>query len=533
MCNVRRPVEDNWKQALPVLAVCRQWRRIGVPLVGRHSYIVYGDRSVLVRNPEAAAAAAAASVRARTNLGLLAATGAYRQVRTELRLRAFYAGEPFDALEAMLAAARQARGRWDNVTSLNINLSPQPRQPHSAQTADEHRARRVAIVAQFGAVFPAVAELSIDGPYRNEHTAPLYVALARLYSGQLRALSTLPLVPASTMRFTAALTSLEIGAASGPAHRLPRVLAESLEELALYCIPTDYAWTAHDGDCPGRVTFGRLRRLWAFYGSWRAVPAEAGAPKAQPPPVLAFPALQTLHCTSDEGPAPLLGTARLPAAMRRVVVRGPLETLQCALAARLPGADGLTVSLAHSGRCSMDAVAATVNAIFRGARADTRCELLLDERNIEFRPQDIVCPGLARLRVAAPITAAAALAAVRRFPRLESLALTDVVPHPLPAEIPAATTTTSVAGADDNALLASGASRPTVPPLAPRLEALCLQYQPQLHPPEDMLAVAQYLLLCAPALRRTMLRNMPGHLFAPLFERCQADYPHLGRIQMF
>ncbi|KAJ2715070.1 hypothetical protein H4R19_001407, partial [Coemansia spiralis] len=516
------PANLRWKQQLPLLAVCRQWRRIALPLVARALYIVYGNQSDILR-PLSAAPICDADCAGplSSNMDLLGSDG-YAGVKMDLRVRVFFGSNPLPALDAILGAMRRARAQWANIRSLTVNMTAQIHRLRSAlPDACAPRRQTTRIARRLAELLPGVRKLQIDGPYRNEFTSPFYGRLAHMFSHQLTEMVCLPPIPATSISFSSQLTCLEIGPGPGAGHTIPRAVAGTLMSLTLYSLHPSYGWGSFaDGTGAGQqpIVFASLKRLWLFY-SHDGGGSKSGEGTASR---LEFPALEMLHYCNECSSTEFLDVAQLPARMDSVRIRATHSTFQRLCEMGLPRVDDLSLSVLQQpqqeGKCTAVVLFRTLSQLIAQTKPRHGAEILVDDKEVLLDPTHIACPQLSRLRVTAPASAETLLAVIVRFPHLQALTFTNLAPPQVPAEIPVA----ALAAGDAVGL----------PPFATRLEALYIEFRPRLYPAEVALAVAQYVMLRTPSLRRVLLRNLPGKMFEAFFQQYRAAYPHLETICM-
>ncbi|KAJ2765646.1 hypothetical protein IWQ56_004016 [Coemansia nantahalensis] len=514
-------LNECWKQKLALLAVCRQWRRLALPLVAREVYFMYGSRSDFVR-PLAAVSTSAVRVRDEDRTGPLSSNAdilgsdAYAQVKKSLWVRVFFGSDPLPALAAMLRTVQGARARWASVQSLTFNMSPQARGARDNLPDPDIPHEQIARFAQqFAEAFPGIRELRIDAPYRNEISRLLYARLTDAYSSQLAKVVCLPPIPCSSICFSNQLTCLEIGPFVDG--RLPRAVAGSLVSLTLYTLDASYDWSsfAADGSTGQQpIVFANLKRLWVFFESDRGGSGSSRSMASMPR--VEFPVLERL-CFGDVcGSARFLETARLPRRMGSLRVRGTYSTFQRLWATTLPRLDNLSLSMTSGGGGKPAEVLGTLSQIIARAKPQFGAAVEIEDREVAVDPAHIAGVQLADLQVAAPTSAETLLAVLGGQPRIRSLSLANFAPGQVPAVVPVAE------------LAAGGAVE--LAPFATQLESLYIEFRPSLHPAESVLAVAQYVMLRTPSLRRVELRSLPGRSFDAFLQQYRAAYPHLASI---
>ncbi|KAJ1718177.1 hypothetical protein LPJ61_006777, partial [Coemansia biformis] len=353
----------------------------------------------------------------------------------DLHIRAYFVANPLPVVEKILRRAQKARTRWENVTSLTINMTHRILMEQGpAPAVDVHGERIVQIANMFVDVFPNMRKLKFDAPYKNEHTSPLYGTLANIYSQQLQELVSFPPIPASAISFSSQLTRLEIGPGNQSSYQLPRAVVASLVDLTLYGMRADYNWCDLDSSSSRPIVFANLKRLWVFYktGNPAAVSIDTRAPAR-----LEFPVLDMLYYSCEDDNLRFLSNARLPTQMSSVRLKGTYKMFQIIHSTTLPRVNDLALTVVRNDGCSASALFGTISQIFEQSKIRFGHEILIDDRSLVLNPTDVVCPRLTKLRITAPTSAETVLAIISRFPCLQELALHNFAPQQIPAEIPA------------------------------------------------------------------------------------------------
>ncbi|KAJ1826096.1 hypothetical protein LPJ70_007836, partial [Coemansia sp. RSA 2708] len=160
-----------WKDRLVLLAVCREWRALALPLAYRQAFIcsnIYHSHCALVP----------AEVKPSTNLDLLQANHGAELVRV-LEIELVHTV----GLEVFLAHAVRLlqRGRWQRVTSLKLRVyagSDDARRLDECDPVLAHYARWLR------RLLPAVARLAVSGGCGGA-SAELLGRVANAYARQL------------------------------------------------------------------------------------------------------------------------------------------------------------------------------------------------------------------------------------------------------------------------------------------------------------------------------------------------------------
>ncbi|KAJ2768891.1 hypothetical protein IWQ57_003340 [Coemansia nantahalensis] len=464
-----------WKASFPLLGVCRRWRQLAQQLVFRVAHIEC--RRVRRRG--------AGTRVLLTNLGLVAChVDSVRQ----LVLSAVAGPQLVEQIGSMLSELRQHPGLCAKIRSLTIRGSA------AAATAgllEGQAAPAVesegfaAVAAALTAAAPNVTQVRIGAGADARVSGAIGGLLVDAYACQLRHIECPAPVALAQPGLSATLTHLSITLGAGPASRLPRVCAASLQVLRLDGVPPGFSWASAFGDSDTRsaaVCFSSLVELCLCYGTarGRSVCAPRTKATAADDVTLRFPQLRRCKidgCQPHGGP---FAAVQLPPTVDCLSFAVRAET---ALALSRAGVERVgtvrvRVSL-EDGRDSMGAFCSATNYWF--GRVAVRCEAALelhlhratlDARQIEW-------PRMTQLSIHGPCALDAVARIAQRAEALRRLevyelsvgSLVDDAATPGPDDVPLPELRTSI----ETLTLHSAADEPCSPQVTGAIRCLLLR----------------------------------------------------------
>ncbi|KAJ2689939.1 hypothetical protein H4R19_006462, partial [Coemansia spiralis] len=242
----RLPVDD-WAGLLPLLAVCSQWRRVGVPVVYSQGFI-----------DDQALGPLGVHQRCHSNLELCASTQNTRHLRT-LRIET----GPARATHAYLGQVEaDHRGvDWSQIRSLTLRqLGHRPQHMLDFYATIAHKLSEF-ITSRMPQI-KTLDTIIVDGHPNRDSIGSL---LARHYAHRLTTVRSLAPLALGGACF-AELTRLQL-CLSGES-QLPLVLRGTLRHLTLSNVPHDFGWAPLAGGTGnGLVVFGALEYMCLYYKS--------------------------------------------------------------------------------------------------------------------------------------------------------------------------------------------------------------------------------------------------------------------------
>ncbi|KAJ2710134.1 hypothetical protein H4R19_003898, partial [Coemansia spiralis] len=468
--------QNAFLRSLGLLAVCRQWRHLALPLVYGTAYIEHNTTT----KPDTKSK----RVGMATNVGLAAAIGCIHVVR-RVAITVRYLDSPLPGLGAAIEQLRAAAAEWTGVRALQLTLIPatatsfgQRGTDGGPQTSDPDTAADA-----LAALLPAVRHLQVAAPNQCVTARALFGRLAGCYAGQLLVLRSRCPIAVPDDRMFAVLRDVVLCGAKDHNNQLPHMNPDCIERLKLTGFPATHPWAAFatNADSP-MIELPRLRRIDAVYAS---TPHYSNERRYS----LCFPALDRLAVTCFGAECPLLETMVLPQRMRAVSITAGAPVFRSIASAVLPAAKRLQLQVDLQPMSDPAALAA-VNQVLTSAPASAHKELHIKDDSLLVLPSTITCSDLTRLVVAAPTSMDGVLGLIRNLPSLTSLAINTLTLddiHP------------------DTELLATEAHAP----LATCICELALGFSRRQYSPELAATAAILLALKTPALSRLCTRQLP------------------------
>ncbi|KAJ2776315.1 hypothetical protein H4R18_005739 [Coemansia javaensis] len=418
---------------LPLLAVCRRWRRVALPVVYSGVFVRYGEcrcrrpctqAEAVVEDPGCATIS--------TNLGLVASAGyagaaGWADIRVRCRV------SPLAALRDIIQQLRSIASKWDGVRSLEIVLSPESPPPAPPPDQADCGGDIEQLADALYTLMPRVRELVLGGA-GGGGTPPvgaLYGRLAALCAGRLQVLdSTCPVAVPDSVEF-GRLRDVDTSC------RLPCMRPDALETLALQDVPAHSSWwDAFSTNTRSRtIRFPRLRSLRLAYSADPSSEDDDDddnsgvATRRRGPQRLCFPALDELHIRGGRGACRLLEQAELPQRVGAVFVSAAAEVLRSLADAGVAATRSVDLAIVEgAGSSDPAAVFASVNRILSRARGCRTLALYVYDSGLPVLPESIGCAALTELRVLAPTSIDTAVGLIQGLPRLAAMALHCVTP---------------------------------------------------------------------------------------------------------
>ncbi|KAJ2801683.1 hypothetical protein H4R21_002705, partial [Coemansia helicoidea] len=486
---------NSLKCSLPLLAVCRQWRRLAAPMVCGHVYVQYGDRptrgdGTFIRSPSAAEPA---DVAVKTNLDLIAMAGCARAVR-RVQVDVHYMANPFQGWREVVQRMRAVATSWRAV-ELTVAMHPVFSALDASSVDLARHADDIAEVSDaLAALVPGVRRLECGGTGNSPVARSLYGRLASHYADQLqRLLSRHPIAVPPDCRF-ARLKKLDISYDRAAGYRLPQMAAGELVDMRLLHWPPSHSWAPFSTGRDSRVVaFAELKRLRVVYGGARLEDGAALRHRGGHPWKLHFPSLKHLDVHCSQGTCPLLEYAVLPSRMESISIHTTSVAYRDIANLALPATKRLSLCISPKSRGDPAGLPA-INRILESARGCEIVELDVHDRALAVAPESISCAALTHLQVRAPTGVDTVLALIERLPNLVRMAFYDL-------DLSGIQTDMSVPDADEST---------AVEPLHTSLASLAINYDTERHSPDTALGVVKYLLLRIPTLTELIAIQAPN-----------------------
>ncbi|KAJ2716486.1 hypothetical protein H4R19_000625 [Coemansia spiralis] len=494
--------KTNLKHDIWLLAVCRRWRQLAIPLVFSVVFVAYGTTVAIGPHHGPLAAEPEADV-IMTNLDLVAAAGCAAVVR-KVTVDVIYKANPFPGLRALLEKLRTLAGEWSHVRHLFLGMHPGARARNDGHVSPaDHETDLREMVDALAALFPAVRKLQTGGAENIPFLRELFGSLAGVYADQLQELVT-DHITLPHGRWFAQLKRAVLYNDCEHDFELPRMNPDTIEELELLRFHPNHVWSSFaPSDGSQTIEFPRLRHLRMDYSSL-LLRAD------QRTWVLRFPALQKLRIGSPDAEWPMLQHVVLPPRMATIDVSAAPALCQNIVARESQCANRLVVRVSRSHMDDPASLATANNALQMAHQCLARV-LVMKNKLTPLRPEHISCTTLTALEVTGPMGVDSMLGLIGKLPQLTSLLLRNLQLDDIQSDI-------SIPASGTHVLEA---------PLHTKLRAVSIQITQ--HPsPEPAAAVVKYLLLRTPTLARLHTWNVPVRQVRDFVAEYSAWHPHLA-----
>ncbi|KAJ2778669.1 hypothetical protein H4R18_004455 [Coemansia javaensis] len=514
------------KRSLPLLAVCRRWRRLALGAV-------YGTVELCTGTDDEDGDAGGGKA---TELDLVASAGCVQAVR-RLVVTARGPGDPLSALVQAVGGLRAVAGEWRGVGSLEIYCHLDMAPVGEEAAIPRYQDYIQAVSSALAATLPNVSRLAFAKQSYSPLIAEVYGRLVGLYGSQLRSLVMQhpAAIPAGTE--LRRLERLEAGFDYDMPRRPLRVDPDTLRTLQLEDWSLDRMCATFAADDGAReIRFGSLRRLDLSYGEERMAAAGDNAehhhrrhPGAHAM-ALRFPRLETLYVASARSTYPVLERAVLPEHVDAITISAGPELLRTVVSKlELPATRAFTINIlpgpddnnnnnnGGGGGGGAEAPLAVACRVLSRARASEQLELGVNDALDAVLPEHITCTGLTRLDVWPSVAIGTVLGLVRRLPRLEALRFMDV----------------SLAGIGPLGLALEPPGGCLAEPFDTRIRTLAFCHVASAWAPDPAALVAQYLLLRIPTLTQFTMATAAAGLSLDGFVAAYSErYPHLLGVEI-
>ncbi|KAJ2804194.1 hypothetical protein H4R21_001734 [Coemansia helicoidea] len=254
---------DELKSNLPLLAVCRPWRCVAIPLVYDLVFVQYGDdlnprSDSITRDPNVEEPTDTAVL---TNLDLVAMVGCAGAVR-HFDIEVHFLANPFPGWREVIQRMRAVAAKW-RVMELTLAMHPDFVQfDYRDVDMDKYANDIVEVGDALAALMPDVRHLECGGVKNNPIAHPLYGRVASHYADKLQQLSSgHPLVVPPGCRFMR-LKEIDTHFGIAGEHQLPPMAGGEMVDMRLLYVPPHHSWESFstDGDSQD-IEFTNLKQL--------------------------------------------------------------------------------------------------------------------------------------------------------------------------------------------------------------------------------------------------------------------------------
>ncbi|KAJ2778672.1 hypothetical protein H4R18_004458 [Coemansia javaensis] len=473
-----------------LLAACRRWRRLVLPMVYSHVSLAVSDCGA---RPGAARSYAVHSGTAiRTGLDRVASAGCMHMVK-RVCIQLHSLANPAVALSNVAGLMRAAASEWVGVRALAISTGPDQLSANGPATSTPVHSDMEAASDTISRILPGVSDVTLFSP---DHQAgagfsTFFGRLAASYAAQLTDIALYSPVAIPRGVAFGQLRSIRAEHKSTLDFCLPRADPEVLETLELKVQPQDQIWQAlGPDDGPREIRFSSLKKLTVL-----CHPDSNGAPASTSSQEggtwrLHFPSLQMLDVDAPSNACPLFECAVLPPRMHTISISVMPAVLRTLADTAMPAVRNLKISIGDEAASDPTALVAA-NAVLANTQTSKEAVLAVGPRDRAVDTDAITCTTLTVLTVNSPTSVDKVLGLIGRLPNLVTAAFQNVCLGPVQADI-------SIPGPRDSRLVA---------PLDTKLRALVLLGAWDEPLPIPVVQVARYLMLSVPTL--TWLCTIP------------------------
>ncbi|KAJ2713371.1 hypothetical protein H4R19_002289 [Coemansia spiralis] len=394
---LRQCLSDEYDKAqeftsnLPLLAVCRLWRHLAIPMVYKHAFARYGKRpkfrgDTSTRDP---GADEPSDVAVKTNLGLIAVVGCVSAVRS-LKIEVYCLANPFPGWQDVIQRMR-AVASWWRVVELTVAMNPDSNYFDGRNVDMAKYANDIAEVGDaLAALIPTVQHVPPDRQFTKLHD--VNISFDRIADYQLP--------------------------------RMASAKADSSSQV---------------------IEFAKLKSLYVSSDEASMENDSAVHHRDGHPWELRFPGLQSLYIDCRQGICPLLEYAVLPPHMESIHVDLKSATFQQLADVMLPKAKKVSLIVSQWSGGDPSGLRA-VNRLIESACGSESLGLKIMDDELELGPESITCTSLTRLLVSGQTSMDTMLAFIERLPNLVKLVFYSLDPSDLQTDI-------SVPSADEEAIV--------------------------------------------------------------------------------
>ncbi|KAJ2751494.1 hypothetical protein GGI19_004445 [Coemansia pectinata] len=257
---------SEWKEKLPLLAVCREWVKLAEFFVFDRIFVEVSEACTSFDTPiDESTHSAHVSWTSNAEL-IISRNCILKAKRLTIEMSSH---TTLDHLKHIVLGILQLdHVDWLRINTLSITY-PSLSCIHYAEPIDinEQTIADVARVMQyFGRNMRGIAELNLNNPAAKSTEDQVYTNLVSIYGGQLQVLRAWAPVPLVFSHFLRQIAVLELYLDSSAARVLPSVCGETLKVLKLDGVPRNFAWHHFRYDMFVRpIVFRRLTILHLSY----------------------------------------------------------------------------------------------------------------------------------------------------------------------------------------------------------------------------------------------------------------------------
>ncbi|KAJ2798798.1 hypothetical protein H4R21_003789 [Coemansia helicoidea] len=504
------------KEMLPLLAVCRQWRRVAIPLVYNAVFVKYRDDSDSDDDAsiDSQTREETTNVVIKTNLDLVAMVSHAHAVK-RVRIDVHCLTNPLPGWQEVIQRMRTAASKW-RVVELAVDMQPDEHSYDGNVVDMANYADEVAEVSDMlTTLMPDVRSLEC-GSNRSPISQSLWGRLASHYAEQLQRFeSHRPMILPLDCQFVK-LKMFHTNYNYVNGYQLPHVASGELVEVSLVYGPPNHSWASFSADNDSwAIEFPNLTKLCVEYHSVYLENEIAVRHRDGHPWRLHFPSLKVLYIECFRDICPLLEYAVLPPHMESITLDMRSAAYLEMASVVLPMTKRLSICISrHS---SGDPIGLPVaNRILESAHGCEELKLRIDDQMVYVLPETLTCTALTHLEVSSIISVDTMFAVIRTLPKLVMLALHNLDLSNIRANL-------RVTYADKDAVVES---------LHPSLKSLYItaSWNSRGRNTARAVAMLQYMLLRIPTLTRAHSWDIPKEPVRHFVWSYTPRYPHLSGV---
>ncbi|KAJ1848410.1 hypothetical protein LPJ70_001039 [Coemansia sp. RSA 2708] len=317
--------------------------------------------------------------------------------------------------------------QWPGITTLTVDLEDE----HEA-TSSNTKESIGSVVGQLTRLLPSLTNLYFANYHENNDARAVCRALAANYSPQIHRLQFHhALTFDAHQQFSKTLTHLDIALSlsSSP----PRIYAEPLRYLRLQNVPLNFDWALCFGSTSdGHVDFDHLETL--DVGFQFEPSSVAATEKNRDTCELRFFRLRQLSVSGCLERCSLLERARFLLPLRAVSIRGAASAMRVLSQIAAPKIKCIKLDVDTAGNAPGVQPIADLNRALKAVRGESSIDLFVRQHSVHLDLHMFECPNLTRIAITAPTSPMQLMVLIGKYPRLEYLALHNLVVDYVPTQ---------------------------------------------------------------------------------------------------
>ncbi|KAI9503490.1 hypothetical protein BX070DRAFT_252103 [Coemansia spiralis] len=296
----------NWKLQLPLLAICRQWRLVGLPLVYRQLFIECKEQDI------------------ETNFSLLSSIPHLHHLARSLKISMSPQTHLLPFLQAAIDSLTQVSMGVPLVSVASLTIDLCSGGPYSftsvVDTGNADHSDLQLLASKVAYLLPNVSSLHCAPSQNIDSCAAFTAALSDHYAQNARRLKSYVYSPLKALEL-AQLATLDLFFFSSTSQTLPKINVERLYRMSLVNVSGEFSWSSfypvQTTESSSNVVFESLCRLHLFFHS------HVNVFKQNTKVRLSFPNLRFLCTDKSPSTATLLSMAHFPSVLEEFRVFCP------------------------------------------------------------------------------------------------------------------------------------------------------------------------------------------------------------------